>query len=68
MPDKICHYEVLGLERGANPEAVKKAYRKLALLWHPVSNLDVYFVAVCLVSPEVLIVLTWYLLLLLGLS
>ena len=29
-------YGVLGLEKGANESEIKKAYRKLAMKWHPV--------------------------------
>lgn len=29
------HYEVLGVSRKASPDEVKKAFRKLALEWHP---------------------------------
>ena len=30
------YYKVLGVERGADETDLKKAYRKLAMKWHPV--------------------------------
>ncbi|OPJ82465.1 dnaJ homolog subfamily C member 21 isoform X2 [Patagioenas fasciata] len=35
-----CHYEVLGVKRDAAEEDLKRAYRRLALRWHPDKNLD----------------------------
>jgi len=38
MTDGPCHYDVLGLKRDASDEDIKRAYRRLALFWHPVSQ------------------------------
>ena len=38
MKNKADYYKVLGLEKGATPAEVKKAYRKSALRLHPDKN------------------------------
>ncbi|KAM7534908.1 hypothetical protein Aperf_G00000115168 [Anoplocephala perfoliata] len=33
-----CYYEILGVERTADPSKIKEAFRKASLIWHPDKN------------------------------
>lgn len=35
-----CFYEILNVQRSSDVHTIKKAYRKLALIWHPDKNPD----------------------------
>jgi DnaJ homolog subfamily A member 5 len=40
-----CLYEVLSIDKSANDEEIRKAYRKAALRWHPGLTLMVFVVS-----------------------
>ena len=40
MASKIDYYEVLGVEKGASDADIKKAFRRIAMKYHPDRNPD----------------------------
>lgn len=38
MSRSTCYYEILGVEETAGADEIKRAYRNLALVWHPDKN------------------------------
>lgn len=35
---KQCYYELLGVEKTADPKEISKGYKKASLKWHPDKN------------------------------
>lgn len=40
MNGKSDYYDILGVDRNASADEIKKAYRRLALEWHPDRHKD----------------------------
>ena len=38
MPQTRCYYEILSVEKTSSQDDIKRAYRRLAMKWHPDRN------------------------------
>jgi molecular chaperone DnaJ len=39
---KVNYYEILGVAETSNDDEIRRAYRKLAVKWHPVRKNKIY--------------------------
>jgi curved DNA-binding protein CbpA len=57
---KTCYYVLLGVERNAADDEIRKGYRKAALQWHPDRNRDnVCAFLIVLAASQRVVVHSW---------